>query len=114
MSPIAWLRGWAATLHIMIFEPELYAHLKDGIDMSDFTEVPEPQPPATGPWVPAVRYAVTEGWDGPVVAGPYWRYEVAVAARDGMHRTWRMVWHRQYYIIQPVDQQGKIWEGVAQ
>lgn len=43
---IGWFRGWATTLHIMVFERDLYRQLRESIDapMSDFIEV---QPPET-------------------------------------------------------------------
>jgi hypothetical protein len=43
---ISWLRGWAATLHIMVFERALYHQLREsiGAPWDEFTEV---QPPET-------------------------------------------------------------------
>lgn len=42
---ITWLRSWAATLHIMVFERDLYRQLRESIDapMSDFIEVEPPE-----------------------------------------------------------------------
>lgn len=42
---IAWLRGWATTLHIMIFERETYRLLRDysEFDEDDFVEAPRPR-----------------------------------------------------------------------
>jgi hypothetical protein len=36
------ITGWAATLRIMIFERDLYRHLREPMDMSDFIEVGPP------------------------------------------------------------------------
>jgi len=39
-----WFRRWKETLHIMIFERELYRNLRESIEApdEDFTEVGEP------------------------------------------------------------------------
>lgn len=46
-----------------------------------------------------VRYAVTEGWEGPVVAGPYLTYDNAILARRTLVRPWRMFWRRMPYVV---------------
>jgi hypothetical protein len=42
---IAWLRGWAATLRIMIFQRGLYIQLLDSKDapLSDYVDAPPPE-----------------------------------------------------------------------
>lgn len=43
MRFISWLSGWAATLHIMIFERDLYRQLREPAgNLEDFGEVPPP------------------------------------------------------------------------
>jgi hypothetical protein len=39
----AWVSSWATTLHIMIFERELYNELRRPIDLGDFVEVKRPE-----------------------------------------------------------------------
>ena len=38
-----WFRGWATTLHIMIFNRPLYRQLCEPMDMSDFVDAPRPE-----------------------------------------------------------------------
>jgi hypothetical protein len=46
-------------------------------------------------------YVVTEGWKGPVAAGPYATFDLTVTARSSLSRPWRMAWRRQRYVVQP-------------
>lgn len=40
---VGWVRGWAETLRIMIFDRELYNQLKEPFDPDDFEEVSRPE-----------------------------------------------------------------------
>lgn len=42
---IAWFRGWAETLRIMIFDRSTYRFLRacEGIEPGDFVEAPRPE-----------------------------------------------------------------------
>ena len=40
-----WLYGWAVTLRIKFFQPELYRYLTAEFNPFDFIEVDEPGPP---------------------------------------------------------------------